>query len=364
MIVIGKATISQLDKGSRYKCKHWRIYVPTELGRKARRFTGSVTEAKQAADDFVAELQAEPTGRYTFSVYAHEWNETRKQSGNFADNTIAKDGHKVATLCRQFGNLDIRKITPNVIRNGMNDIRNGNNTKGKVLSGTYMQGLHICLHSIMKQAYKDGLIPSDPMDGMKLPKMDTKEKRALTEDELRVLLDKLDTLELDGHVMAVYFICLLGLRRGEACALRWSDIASDKVIIRHAVQESTGELGKPKSDSGKRTLPMAERLREKLEEWKPVHDKLFPDCEFVCCHNRGDMMLPQTLWIWWWKNRGSLECDLSLHELRHTNLTIVSRKLSVFGLKDWAGWSSIEPAKVYIHNNESELRQAASLFQV
>ena len=55
--------------------------------------------------------------------------------------------------------------------------------------------------------------------------------------------------------------------------------------------------------------------------------------------------------------RNSLS-KIDLHELRHTNFTFIGRHASLFDLKHFAGWSTLEPAKRYVHNNQDMLRKA------
>ena len=49
---------------------------------------------------------------------------------------------------------------------------------------------------------------------------------------------------------------------------------------------------------------------------------------------------------------------ISLHELRHTNLTLMARFMSPFDLQNYAGWSDLAPAKIYIHKDQETLRKA------
>lgn len=42
---------------------------------------------------------------------------------------------------------------------------------------------------------------------------------------------------------------------------------------------------------------------------------------------------------------------IGLHQLRHSNLTRMGRHMSTWDLMRYAGWSSPEPAKIYIHDD-------------
>ena len=110
-----------------------------------------------------------------------------------------------------------------------------------------------------------------------------------------------------------------------------------------------------KSKAGIRDLPQPIRLQEKIKEWQAKRIDLQYSGTF-CCAVQGGILAPQNLYKWFRRNFDDM--GITLHGLRHTNLTIMARELSVFGLKTWAGWSSIDPARIYIHDDNEELNRA------
>lgn len=363
MKIYGEGSIQQVDKGSRYKCRRWRLFVKTEDGMRTRRFDGTLTEAKAALKDFIEELEAEVACSETFKVYARKWNAQRIASGEYSVNTTSRDARRIDALCRVFGRLALSDITPAVVRDGFLDLKNKKSASGRVLSGTYMNSLHTCMNSIMSMAEDDGLIAFNPLSKVKPPKVDTKEKEAISKEQLSDLLDKLDEMQIDGRIMAVYLIALLGLRRSEACGLYWEDVTKDAVSVVRAMKEVDGSIDKPKSKAGVRTLPMPSRLKKKLADWEEAYDYYGYTGDTVCCATNGKPLRPQNLYRWWEEHKEGFGVgDITLHQLRHSNLTIMARNCkSVFDLQYWAGWSSIEPAKVYIHKDDTELKNAAAM---
>ena len=366
MKVYGQGSIQQVDKVSRYKCRRWRLFVKTEDGMRTRRFDGTLREAQAALAAFVAELEAEVACADTFEAYARKWNRQREKSGDYSVNSTSKDARRITALCRVFGGEALSAISPAVARDGLLDIRNGANASGRVLSGTYMSSLYHCMRSIMQQAADDGLIASNPLDKVKPPRIDTEEKEAIGRERISEMLDRLDGMQIDGRVMAVYLIAALGLRRGEACGLYWEDIGEDSVSIVRAMKEIDGSIDEPKSKAGVRTLPMPARLKAKIAEWRRAYAEYGYEGKAVCCAANGKPLRTQNLYKWWESHKEELGVgDITLHQLRHSNLTIMARNCrSVFDLQYWAGWSSIEPAKVYIHKDDGELRNAASMLDL
>jgi integrase len=208
----------------------------------------------------------------------------------------------------------------------------------------------------MQAAVGDGLIAKNPCKSVKAPKCDTPEKRALTKKELADLLDKMDSLPLDGRVMAVYLMCMLGLRRGECLALTWEDVTSGVVSVSKTVVESSGTVGAPKSKAGVRRLPVPSRLRKKLKKWRKTCES-----EYVCCDTKGGRLHAQNLRRWWMVHGVP---GVSLHELRHSNLTMMAGHMGAFDLSKWAGWSSVEPARVYVHDDLDRLTAAAKAVEL
>ena len=51
---------------------------------------------------------------------------------------------------------------------------------------------------------------------------------------------------------------------------------------------------------------------------------------------------------------------MKLHELRHSNLSMMARHMSPFDLQRYAGWSSIAPARVYVHDDLAAVTAAVT----
>jgi integrase len=79
--------------------------------------------------------------------------------------------------------------------------------------------------ALLATALDDGLIRSNPAAGLRIARPEAEEAdgrrvRALSEDELRALLDALP----ETWQSLVEFLATTGLRISEALALRWSDV--------------------------------------------------------------------------------------------------------------------------------------------
>lgn len=364
------STIQQLEKDKpRSRCRKWRLWATTDEGRRSRRFTGTYTQASDALSALVAELEGQVPNPETFGAYAASWALWRAKSGDLAPGTVENDRRNVAALRRSpLDGVRMDEITPEACRDALLWIK-GHPARGDgELSNTTMNKVHVCLNAILQQAEDDGKVSANPMRRVRAPRPDTAERDALAPDELSALLDRVDALPLDGRVMAVYLMACLGLRRGEACALLDSDVRGGMCEVHLAVKERDGRAGEPKSKAGVRTLPVPPRLQRKVDEWRAARrDAGLADAPTLCCNTRGGVLRPQLLQRWWTGDSahngvaGPLGCGgMTLHQLRHSNLSMVARYMSPFDLQRYAGWSSIEPARVYIHDDLESVKRAVS----
>lgn len=357
------SSIEQLEKDRpRKKCRKWRLWVSTDSGRKSRRFAGTYTEAQEALRRLESDLEGFAPASGTFGAYAASWRLYRANSGNYAPNTIANDLRNENAVKRTYlWDMELAKITPADCRDAMQRMRD-DPAGGSRLSGTTMNKLHGYISQVFSQAVKDGTVSKNPMDALKPPKVDTKEKKALTRVEIHETLDMLAAREPDAHVMAVYLMLLLGLRRGEALALLDSDVSGGFVHVHQAVKERDGSIAEPKSKAGVRTLPIPKPLAEPIERWRAERERRnLSDAPTLCCNAYGGVMRPQNMQKWWDAHSCEFGCaGYTMHELRHTNLTIVARHMSPFDLQRYAGWSSIAPARIYIHDDLDSVSRAIS----
>lgn len=348
MILQGDGSIQQVDKSKpRSKCRKWRIFQRADGRQHSRVVGGTYTDAKNALRAFRDELAAKVSETSGFPAYARKWASWRADSGDFSPNTVHKDATQIRCLSKHF-DCDLEDITPMMVKDAFSSMET---------SGTYRNAMFIKLKCILQSAVDDGLLTSNPCAKLKAPKVDTEEKDAMGREEMSAMLDAMDSMPMDGRLMAVYLMLLLGLRRAECCALRWEDVGESRITVRHAVKERSGEIGQTKNGMV-RVLPIPSRLSVRLSEWHDTCAELGD--EWVCPATNGAMMYPQNLYKWWMRHRAELGADgYSLHQLRHSNLTVMARSMSVFGLMRWAGWKDMQTAKIYVHDDFSELEDAA-----
>lgn len=235
------------------------------------------------------------------------------------------------------------------------------------------------LHATIK---KD--IPENPMlvvQGPSASMFESKDIRALTEEEEKKLLEELKRNWSTGNSMYSYrdvFIVMLntGVREGEMVALDWEDIDfEDKLMNVHKTvvmikgRDKTGQLtGKcwqavqdtPKTKSGNRMVPLNEKALTALKRLR----KAYPDSKHVVTSETGSRPVVNVLQKQ--LKRAASRCDMvnvTPHTLRHTFATrLFERGADVKTVSAILGHSSVNITyNTYIHVIKEKKMDVVSL---
>jgi len=189
--------------------------------------------------------------------------------------------------------------------------------------------IHNVLHVSLRRAVKAGLIPRNPADGADLPRVDQKEPRALSSEELAKLQQAAAGTWLD---LFIRLVASTGLRRGEALALRWSDVdwfAGTLRVERSLYQTAQGKLGiKSTKTRQNRTIALPQSVLSALRFHRDQQeqDRAFfgpdyrHDLDLIFATPSGEYRRPDSV-SWAVRDlakRAGLH-DVSLHTLRHAH---------------------------------------------
>jgi integrase len=153
-----------------------------------------------------------------------------------------------------------------------------------------VRSMAAALSSSLRTAVRRGFLETNPVRGVALPpKRSIRERRALSQEEVAVLLAELK----EPCRAIVILIVLTGMRIGEVLALRWGKIDwQEKILlVDEGVYEK--EVSTPKTESGIRTLPLSDFLMSQLETWgggrmHNQEDLIFPN-EVGRIHSRRNL---------------------------------------------------------------------------
>ena len=193
---------------------------------------------------------------------------------------------------------------------------------GHVLSDSMVRKIHMMLHEAMEVAVRERYIVRNPTDNTTIPKKTTTEKQVLDDSQLNRFLEAIQG-EPYWHDF-FYVEVMTGLRRGEICGIKWSDIDFNEgtLCIKRSVSTKEGggvSIGETKTDAGERTIIMPPSVATLL--WKKRSDAIN---EWVFPHytNPSDPLHPSSAYKKLKTLLKRLELPLlRFHDLRHTFAT-------------------------------------------
>ena len=130
------------------------------------------------------------------------------------------------------GHLRMDKITTRQIQAFVNSLaQDGANEKtGKPLAPKTIRHNLSFISDVFTYAIRCGLLSDNPCTKVIIPKGETKEKQIYSQEELALLLEKLEN-EPIKYKAFVYLIAYSGFRRSEMLGLEWSDVDFENNII-------------------------------------------------------------------------------------------------------------------------------------
>jgi integrase len=228
------------------------------------------------------------------------------------------------------GHIQLRDLLPSHIQQLLNE-------RIQTRSARTVELIHTVLHTALRQAVLEQLVTRNVAQAVRKPKKEGKERRVLSVAEQ----DSLLMAAAEERLGAAYVVLLgTGLRVGELCALRWSDVDLKGRTLRVAqtairVRTPNGprrtgfSINPPKTASGRRTIPLAASVASTLAEWKLQQNtdrvflgKAWKQTEYVFTSRDGTLLDPANI------NR-TLDritkragiTHVNVHALRHTFAT-------------------------------------------
>ena len=149
------------------------------------------------------------------------------------------------------------------------------------LSDSVVRGVHMMLHEALDTAVREHLIAKNPTNGTTIPKNNYAEKQVLVDEQLDRFLEEIKKEEYWCDFF--YVEIMTGLRRGEICGLKWSDIDfnANKLRVQRSVSKKKGGgivIGETKTNTGTRNIIMPPSVSEMLIKRKQsaITEWVFP----------------------------------------------------------------------------------------
>ena len=190
----------------------------------------------------------------TLAKYIDVWLE-QVAPKKLAASTLVRDKQDIRRILPALGHYKLVELNKDILRAFYDAMRSEQNWKtGGLLAEKTVEGIHSCLCGILSDAVEAGYITHNPAWRAYRKKGAPQERPVADEETVQRLITAPEGQSLKYEV---YFKLILatGMRRGEACGLRWSDIdwRQRALHIRRNVVKLSGQpilVKEPKTRAG------------------------------------------------------------------------------------------------------------------
>jgi integrase len=271
-------------------------------------------EAKKALRDALRDRDEGyvPAEKLTVGLYLDGWMEERR-------NTVSGRTWRVQeSMLRNrvkphIGDTRLCKLTPADVRGMYRRLLSDGLTPSTV------GNVHVILKQTIRDAVRDKHIRSNPLDDVKPPKQQRKEKDVLTAEDVRRLLETVRGGRFKG-VFVLAATC--GLRIGEILALRYEDVDLERGTLRVERTLYHGEVTPPKTNSSRRTLTLPQKARESLVR---LFDGSTNPTGYLFATASGKPVDVSNFYRWSWRpalRKAGLP-EITPHQLRHGTTSLL-----------------------------------------
>lgn len=340
--------------------KYWQVKVQKDGVRKA--FTSSITgkrgkhDAEGKADDW---LESNTSGDIKFEAAWKIFMEHTKETTGTA-NYNNRDSLGRTWLLPTLKKKKLSMITQYDMQSCINNASKAGKSKRMCVN------IRSTLMTFSKYARTCRWPLEQPYD-MVIPRGAPVGQRKILQPDGLGKLFTFDTVTRYGKYEQAFFIyawrltVVLGLRRGELCGLKWADLSDGILHIDRAIN-NINEVTRGKNENARRYIALPEIAKNIVDEQREMLKKsglispwMFPD-------EYGERLDSNHLYKCWSKYRNQHGLDCSLHELRHTFISIVKSDMPVALLKATVGHSEdMDTFGVYGHEVDGDMQQTANI---
>jgi integrase len=245
---------------------------------------------KKAADNFSATANVEiragihtaDSASKTIAEAGKLWLETGDKAGLERSTLAAYRQHLKLHIEPYLGNVKLSQISAPMVREFEDKLARGDMPEGappQPRTRTMVRKVRVSLSSLLSDAQERGLVSRNVVRDLRRTRARGVERKAerRQKGKLKIGVDIPTREEIKAIVEAakgrwrpiLLTAIFTGLRASELRGLRWADVDLEKRAL-HVRQRADrySAIGKPKSESGERTVPLTPIVVNTLREWK------------------------------------------------------------------------------------------------
>ncbi|MBQ9002253.1 MAG: site-specific integrase [Eggerthellaceae bacterium] len=217
-------------------------------------------QARKKRDELIVKLELEGGAvgaNITLSEFMLTYLDVREKDGTLEPSTVRGYRGDAKQILKYIGDVQLGSLTIPDVSKWMSDM-----TADGYAPKTCSKAFRL-LKMALKWAEAQDLITKNPCDYCKPPKRVKTPINALSREERSRMLALARKAQPEPLGIAVELALTTGMRRGEVCALRWSDLGEDGTItVSHALGNGRGGfyLKEPKTGSSARTIPLTDSI--------------------------------------------------------------------------------------------------------
>ena len=261
----------------------------------------------------------------TFGEWMELWYKTYSKPHIRLTTQLCYENRIYLHIIPSIGEIPLNKLTQSDLQKFYADLKkNGRKSKveryGTGVSDRLVRSCHATCRTALQKAVDEKLISVNPAIGCKLPPKKAQEMQVLTHEEMRRFL--IQSKQDDFYELALLELAT-GMRRGEICALKWSDLDFETGALRIQRQAYHVDHGvvisEPKTKQSCRSIILPPSVLNVLRQYREAVDS---EWMFPSPVKEGEPLNPNGVYRKMVKILDRAQCKrVRFHDLRHTFAT-------------------------------------------
>lgn len=303
-----------------------------------------------------------------FETLAMEWFEEKRKY--LKESTEAYYLFELQNyILPNLGKLEVECINEEVVQENVCKWQMGENLHNRKIKKSTITNLVMLIKQIMRYGNKKGRIPFSELEISYIPETRFSNSKTFTDEEQDSIITAVIS-DLSFKSFGILLSLSTGIRIGELCALRWSDIDNTQniITIHNTLQRVYDKnkqprtrivLGDPKTTKSMRIIPISEKLQDTIKSLSDIDNTSY------VLTNNSTFMEPRTFRRFY---KGFLtQHDIKYHNfhcLRHSFATrLIQNGADYKCVSELLGHANINTTlNMYVHPNLKQKRDCVELF--